>query len=139
MARQWAQGWHQLSPIFLWVSLREKPLKVMWTNLSFGLDNIDDIFMVWTHGNEKLDSFITYLNSIHPTIKFTSDRSTTSIPFLDVNIQLENGKIETDLYCKPTDKHQYLLHSSSHPYHTKKSLPYSLARRIHSPRTLTQL
>ena len=83
---------------------------------------IDDIFMVWTHGNEKLDSFITYLNSIHPTIKFTSERSTT--------IQLENGKIKTDLYCKPTDKHQYLLHSSSHPYHTKKSIPYSLALRL---------
>ena len=67
---------------------------------------IDDIFMVWTHGNEKLDSFIAYLNNIHFTIKFTSERSTTSIPFLDVNIQLYSGKIETDLYCKPTDKHQ---------------------------------
>ena len=86
--------------------------------------------MVWTHGNEKLESFIAYLNSIHPTIKFTSERSTTSIPFLDVKILLENGKIETDLYCKPTDKHQYLLHSSSHPCHTKKSIPYSLALRL---------
>ena len=85
---------------------------------------IDDILMVWTHGNEKLDSFIAYLNSIHPTIKFTGERSTTSIPFLDVKIFLENGKIETDLYCKPTDKNQNLLHSSSHPYHTKKSIPY---------------
>ena len=86
--------------------------------------------MIWTHGNEKLDSFIAYLNSIQPTIKFTSERSTTSIPFLDVKILLVNGKIETDLYCKPTDKHLYLLHSSSHPYHTKKSIPYSLALRL---------
>ena len=84
----------------------------------------DDILMVWTHGNEKLESFIAYLNSIHPTIKFTSERSTTSIPFLDVKILLEKGKIQTDLYCKPTNKHQYLLvHSSSHPYHTKKINP----------------
>ena len=91
---------------------------------------IDDILMVWTHGNEKLESFMAYLNSIHPTIKFTSKRSTISIPFLDVKILLENGKIETDLYCKPTDK-QYLLHSSSHPYHTKKSiLLYSVALRL---------
>ena len=86
--------------------------------------------MVWTHGNEKLESFIAYLNSIHPTITFTSERSSTSIPFLDVKIFLENGKIQTDLYCKPTDKHQYLLHSSSHPYHTKISIPYSLALRL---------
>ena len=86
--------------------------------------------MVWTHANEKLDSFIAYLNNNHPTIKFTSERSTTSIPFLNVNIQLHNGKIETDLYCKPTDKHQYLLCSSSHPFYTKKSIPYSIALRL---------
>ena len=91
---------------------------------------IDDIFLIWTLGEEKLDKFITNLNSLHPTIKFTSERSTTLIPFLDVNIQIKNGKLETDLYCKPTDKHQYLLHSSSHPYHTKKSIPYSLALRL---------
>ena len=86
--------------------------------------------MVWTHGNEKLDTFIAYLNNIHPTMKFTSERFTTSIPFLDVNIQLHNSKIETDLYCKPTDKDQYLLYSSSHPIHTKKSIPYSLALQL---------
>ena len=63
---------------------------------------IDDILMVWTHGEEKLDEFIKNLNSIHSTTKPTSERSATSIPFLDVNIQLHDG-IETDLYCNPTD------------------------------------
>ena len=86
--------------------------------------------MVWTQGEVKLDEFIKYLNNIHPTIKFTSGRPTTSVPFLDVNIQLHDGKIETDLYCKFTDKHQYLLHYSSHPYRTKKSIPWSLALRL---------
>ena len=42
---------------------------------------IDDIFMTWTLGEDKLDDFIKYLNSIHYTIKFTSERSTTSIIF----------------------------------------------------------
>ena len=82
---------------------------------------IDDIFLIWTLGEEKLDKFITNLNSLHPTIKFTSERSTTSIPFVDVNIQINNGKLEIDPYCKPTDKRQYLLHSSSHPYITLKN------------------
>lgn len=86
-----------------------------------------DIFMVWTHGEDKLNAFIFYLNSIHPTVKFTSEHSTTVVPFLDVNIQLDNNKIKTDLFCKHTDKHQYFLHSSSHPFHTRKSIPYSLA------------
>ena len=70
---------------------------------------IDDIFMIWTHSVDDLQTFTTYLNNIHPTIKFTSNYSFTSIPFLDVNVSLINGKITTDLYTKPTDKHQYLL------------------------------
>ena len=36
----------------------------------------------------------------------------------------------TDLYSKPTDKHQYLYYSSCHRKHTKISLLYSLALRL---------
>ena len=36
---------------------------------------IDDIFLLWTHGEDKLNDFITYLNNLHPTIKFTSSFS----------------------------------------------------------------
>ena len=79
---------------------------------------IDDIFMIWTHSVDDLKTFTTYLNNIHPTIQFTSNYSFTSIPFLDVNVSLINGKLTTDLYTKPTDKHQYLLQSSCHPKHT---------------------
>ena len=77
---------------------------------------IDDIFMIWTEGLDNLKIFIDYLNNIHPTIKFTSSHSSTNIPFLDVNVSLTNdGNISTDLYTKPTDKHQHLLYSSCHP------------------------
>ena len=83
---------------------------------------IDDIFMIWTEGLDNLKIFIDYLNNIHSTIKFTSSHSSTNIPFLDVNVSLTNdGNISTDLYTKPTDKHQHLLYSSCHPLHTKKS------------------
>ena len=36
----------------------------------------------------------------------------------------------TDLYIKPTDRHQYLHYTSSHPEHTKKSVVYSQALRL---------
>ena len=89
---------------------------------------IDDIFLLWTHGEEKLNDFITYfVNNLHPTIKFTNSFSCNEIPFLDVNVLLINGRLETDLYVKPTDKHQYLLKSSCHPSHTKQSIPFSMA------------
>ena len=91
---------------------------------------IDDIFMIWTHGLDNLKLFTDFLNNIHPTIKFTSSHSFDNVPFLDVNVSLSNGVIATDLYCKPTDKHQHLLFSSSHPIHTKKAIPFSLALRL---------
>ena len=94
---------------------------------------IDDIFMVWTEGEVKLKTFIEYLNSIHSNIKFTHEYSISlhqSLPFLDVQIHLSNNQIHTDLHLKPTDKHQYLLKSSCHPSHTKKTIPFSLLLRI---------
>ena len=48
---------------------------------------IDDIFLLWTHGEDKLNGFITYLNNLHPTIKFTSSFPFNEIPFLDVIFQ----------------------------------------------------
>ena len=39
---------------------------------------------------------------------------------------MKDGKI-INLYVKPTDTHQYLDSSSCHPYHCKKSIPYSQA------------
>ena len=87
--------------------------------------------MIWTEGLDNLKVFVDYLNSIHPTIKFTSSHSSTNVPFLDVNVSLtDNGDISTDLYTKPTDKHQHLLYSSCHPSHTKKAIPFSLALRL---------
>ena len=94
---------------------------------------IDDIFMIWTEGEDNLKTFINYLNSIHPTIKFTheySNSSNQSLPFLDVQVHLNNNQIQTDLHTKPTDKHQYLLKSSCHPAHTKRTIPFSLALRL---------
>ena len=45
-------------------------------------------------------------------------------------VSLHNGIIETDLFTKPTDKHQHLFSSSCHPHHTKKAIPFSLALRL---------
>ena len=74
-----------------------------------------------------------YINSIHPTIKFKhefSNSSHQSLPLLDVQVHLDNSLIETDLHTEPTDKHQYLLKTSCHPAHTKRTIPFSLALRL---------
>ena len=75
------------------------------------------IFFLWESGNEKLRSFISDVNKIHPTIKFTAEWSKTSRNALDVT-----GIIETDLYVKPTDSHQYVLSYSYHPLYCKMGI-----------------
>ena len=43
--------------------------------------------------------------------------------FIDVNVRLKNRQLETDLYIKPTDTHQFLDETSCHPYHCKECVP----------------
>ena len=86
--------------------------------------------MLWQHGKTELDLFMTHLNSRVETINFTSEISETDIAFLDVKVKIKDGKIETDLYSKPIDSHDYLLYSSAHPQRCKDSIPYSQFLRI---------
>ena len=67
---------------------------------------------------------------VHPTIKFTTEWSKSSINFLDVTVSLVEKVIETDLYIKSTGSHQYLQSGSCPPFHCKKRIPYRQALRL---------
>ena len=105
---------------------------------------LDDIFLVYTGSVRSLHLFLTELNNIHPSIKFTMSHTTPptienpecdckreeTIQFLDTSCKIIEGKIITDLYRKETDRNQYLLPSSCHPAHVTDNIPFSLALRI---------
>ena len=82
---------------------------------------IDDVFAMWTHGENHLKDFLEHLNQAHPTIKFTADWSPDSMSFLHVMITLKDGKVQTDLYSKPTDMH--LGHEQLSPMALQTSYP----------------
>ena len=86
---------------------------------------IDDVFSIWTHGQEKLDSFLEELNRCKSFLKFTYESSKTSIALLDLKLSLSNGYLSTDLHIKFTDRHQFLHYTSCHLDHTKRSIIYS--------------
>ena len=86
---------------------------------------IDDMFFIWTHGEEKLISFLNVRNNYHPNIKFIHESNKEHIPLLDLNVKLSGNKLSTNLYIRSTDRHQYLHYTSSQPDHTKKSTVYS--------------
>ena len=91
---------------------------------------IDDIFMLWQHGEKELEQILEFLNCYHPTIKFVANYSQEEINFLDISVWKTNNQLAPDLYIQPTNTHQYLHANSCHVYHSKKSIPYSQALRL---------
>ena len=47
------------------------------------LQYINDVFFIWTHGEDKLKTFLENLNQFHVNIKCTHVSRTESIPSLD--------------------------------------------------------
>ena len=91
---------------------------------------IDDIFIIWTHGITNLLNFHSYINQQDPNIQFELKYSSEEITFLDTVVYVDNHRLYTKNYTKPTNKQMFLHADSAHPQHLKKSLPYSQALRI---------
>ena len=84
---------------------------------------LDDIFMIWEHSRQELDSFLELFNSQDSSIKLKAEISNESVDFLDVTVfkgnQFKHHNIlDTKVYFKPTDTHQLLDRHSFHPSHT---------------------
>ena len=105
-------------------------LKTQQLQLFTWLRYIDDIFFIWTHGEEQLDLFLKDLNEFHPNLKFTYQTSQNTIDFLGLHVNLKDGAVFTDLHIKPTNDHQFLHYKSCHPSHIKNSIPFRHAMRL---------
>ena len=88
---------------------------------------IDDVFDIRTHGEQQLQMFLWELNHHHTSIKCTANWSTEEVSFLDPRVYIKDGRVERNLYTKPTDKHQYLHMKSCHPRHCKIAILSSQA------------
>ena len=86
--------------------------------------------MIWKKSFGEVHGFISILNSLDENLKFTFESSEQSISFLNLFIYKDEGKIQTDVFYKDTDSHDYLPFNSCHPRHTKKNIPFTLSRMI---------
>ena len=88
---------------------------------------LDDIFMVWPHGSEKLQDFIEFMQqfgeskNMRTNLKFTFETG-SSVPFLDTMVSIDGRRLKTTLFSKPTDAHLYLRSDSCHPPSCTKGL-----------------
>ena len=82
---------------------------------------VDDTFAIFNHGAEA-DEFLTKLNCLHPSLKFTFEKEKGKcLPFLDVYIERTDISFETSGYRKPIFTSQYLRWKSFSPLKRKTS------------------
>ncbi|XP_054257427.1 uncharacterized protein LOC128982491 [Macrosteles quadrilineatus] len=125
-----------LSPIFANIFMEEfeqkalasarlKP-KIWWRY-------VDDTFVVFPHGDDKLNEFLEHLNSVSSSIKLTMEvESQNKLPFLDVCVEKHLNSLRTSVYRKKTHTGQYLNFQSNQQISVKEGVAYSLFDRAKS-------
>ena len=90
---------------------------------------VDDIFAVFSSA-ENCDKFYGLLNDAHHNLEFTMETTTAgSLPFLDIEISINDGKFDTKVYRKPTNTGILMNFNSNAPMKWKKALiKYMLLR-----------
>ena len=85
---------------------------------------VDDCLEVFEKNEGKLQSYVGFLNSIHPNITFTYETEENGcLPFLDVLLtRQEEGDIRTSVYRKPTHTNAYVHQRSNQSIRVKKGM-----------------
>ena len=91
---------------------------------------LDDVFIKWRLSLGDANDLLRQMNNLDSHIRFTMEEGRT-LPFLDVCFSLStSNELDTDIYYKETDSHNFVQFFSFHPHKTLTNIPYSLARRI---------
>lgn len=92
---------------------------------------VDDIIANFTGTTRQLDSFLTFINSVHSNIKFTIEmEQNNSINFLDLTISKINNKHDFSIFHKPSHTDITIHNSSVHPYSHKLAAFNSMIHRL---------
>ena len=71
------------------------------------------------------------LTTLDEKLKFTMKIGGNNICFLDRKISIQNNRLETTVYSKPTDSHLYLQTSSCHKKSSKNGIIRGVALHLH--------
>jgi hypothetical protein len=96
-----------LSPVianFYMEDFKERPLDLAPHKPLCWFHYVDNTFVIWLHGPDKLKDFLNHLNSIHQCIQFSMETETEGqLLFLDTDIyRRPDGSLGHRVYGKPT-------------------------------------
>lgn len=92
---------------------------------------VDDTLVVFNNPGDA-DRFISYLNSLHPNMKFTMEHEVLDrLAFLDLLLIKDDDKVEITVYRKPTHSGVFTHFTSFVPYPFKVGLINTLLSRAY--------
>ena len=110
-----------------WLSQFDDQIK---GNSSLYFRYMDDVICI--SKIDKIDMKLDEINTLHPSLKFTVEKEVNNcLPFLDMNIINENGKLSSAWYTKPTATGLTLNFHSLAPFKYKKSVIIGFVYRIY--------
>ena len=91
---------------------------------------IDDIFLIFKGSIEDTRGFLKTLEP--PNLEILWEVSVKSLPFLDVEVRLQENLLQTTVYTKRLNRYMYVPFSSAHPLSVKRALVKGERSRFHS-------
>ena len=119
-----------LSNLFMGVLENKYLRNPRYSKVSFYKRYVDDILLVFDNDGD-VSSFFEFMNSWHPNIRFTKEVGDKQIPFLDIDIKIENNILDTTVYRKPTYTNLLLNFKALCPMHWKTGLLITLLHRAY--------
>jgi hypothetical protein len=122
----------------LYMSINEYTfLQPFDTKLTFYKRFIDDVLGLWTITNTATNAatwaaFGLQLNSELFELEWIIQPLSTQVDFMDTTIHIEEDKIVTTLFEKPSNFHLYIPPNSCHPPGLLRGIVYGMMNRIHT-------
>ncbi|VEL11644.1 unnamed protein product [Protopolystoma xenopodis] len=92
---------------------------------------LDDYFAFWSHGREKLEEFLNFVNQINEKIKFAMKAEEGEwLPFLDVEVIRSNGTLKNKFFKKKSYAGIILNFRSHHNYRLKLEIMSMIIRSL---------
>ena len=124
---------YPLSPVVVNIFMEEFELEALCaavTRPTLWLRYVDDTFVIWNHGEEQLEDFLSFLNGRNNNIEFTMEKETNgSLPFLYVQVKKCMGSLDTFVYRKTMHTDRYLHFTSHHHPRVKTGIALCLKDR----------
>lgn len=102
----------KMAPSYANISIGKLEFELLDNRLQIHFSGADLLTIYFLLGRRVKINLRELMNLFFNTINFTFIWSYRYVNFQRVSILLDDGLISTDLYSKPTDKHQHLFHTS---------------------------